>query len=104
MAEPPRFRNAGCQGNFFRRGAPESALRKQAHRDAQNLQTPIFAGHPRAVCALRVNSFLWLQVEPNLSEVSAYLPLPGKRSQGGGRLDPRVSTICVSKWDKDATS
>src|ERR1051325_790618 len=83
MAEHHRFRNAGRQGNFLGRRAPKSALRKQAHRDAQNLQTPIFAGHPRAVCALCPDSFLWSQVEPSLSEVSAYLPLPSERSQVG---------------------
>ena len=64
--EMPKYHclgNAGRRRNFLRRRAAESALRKQAHGHAQNLQPPIFAGHPGAVCAGRVNCLLCLQSE-----------------------------------------
>ena len=67
------LRDAGRLGDLLRRGATETALREQAHRFTQDLQTPIFTRHAAGIGAIHIDSFLRLQTNP-APEVSAYLP------------------------------
>ena len=45
VAKDHRLRHAGGLSDLFRRGAAKTTLRKQAHCDLQNLQSPLITGH-----------------------------------------------------------